>query len=76
MKTVTIHQAKSQLSKLIQDVVNGEEVIIAKGSKPMVKLVIVEPEQSQRRIGSLKGKIHMTDDFDDELEDFKDYINE
>lgn len=73
MKTVTIHQAKSQLSKLIQDVVNGEEVIIAKGSRPMVKLVIVEPEQTNRQIGSLKGKIQLADDFDDELDDFKDY---
>ena len=74
MKTVTIHQAKTQLSKLIQDVVNGEEVIIAKGSKPIVKLVIIEQEASKRQIGTLKGKIVIADDFDDGLDDFGDYM--
>lgn len=74
MKTVTIHQAKTHLSKLIQDVINGEEVIIAKGSKPLVKLVMIESPPSKRKIGSLKDKIKIADDFDDELDDFKEYM--
>ncbi len=51
MKKYTVHQAKSQLSKLIQEALNGEEVIIANRDKPMVKLVVVERgySDSQRR---------------------------
>ena len=73
MKTVTIHQAKTQLSKLIQEVLSGEEVIIAKGNRPVVKLVLLDSPGGQRQLGRAKGKITMADDFDDELPDFKAY---
>jgi len=58
MTTMTIHAAKTQLSKLIARVVAGEEVIIVRCDKPVARLVPVEPARRQRRqFGSMKGKI-------------------
>ena len=54
---VTIHEAKTQLSKLIAAAERGEEVIIARRDKPVVKLSRVEPFSGKTRIGGLKGKI-------------------
>ena len=61
-----IHQAKTHLSKLIERVLNGEEVIIAKAGKPLVKMVPFEdrPTKSKRVGGQLRGKIWIADDFD------------
>lgn len=71
---VNIHDAKTNLSKLIKKVVNGEEVIIAKGNKPLVKMVLIENTKPDRKLGSAKGKIKMAEDFDKPLEDFLEYI--
>ena len=72
---VTIHEAKTHLSRLIKKVLQGEEVIIAKGSQPLVKLVMLPEVQQTRRIGGAQGLIrHMSDDFDAPLEDFKEYM--
>ncbi len=51
---VTIHNAKSQLSKLIEAALSGEDVVIAKGDKPVVRLVAIEP--GGFKIGLLQGK--------------------
>ncbi|MEO7689788.1 MAG: type II toxin-antitoxin system prevent-host-death family antitoxin [Sphingomonas sp.] len=66
MLTVNIHDAKTQLSKLIQMAVNGEPFVIAKAGKPMVKVTAIDAAEpvAKRRIGSLKGKITVPDDFD------------
>jgi len=70
---VTTHQAKTQLSKLIQRALAGEEIIIAKRDKPLVRLQVIEEEKPKRRAGSLKGLIiSMGDNFDDEIDDFDD----
>ena len=74
MHLVNIHEAKTNLSKLIKKVVNGEEVIIAKGNKPIVKLVQYDIKKPKRKVGSAKGKVKISADFDSPLEDFKDYI--
>ncbi len=67
---VKIHQAKSQLSKLIAAVEAGEEVTIARGDKPVVKLVLAGPSPKKARVpGRLKGKIALTDAFFDPLPD-------
>lgn len=67
---MNIHQAKSQLSKLIEAVLSGDEdVVIAKAGKPVAKLVAYEEKKSPRKPGTLKGKIFVPDDFDDEDED-------
>ena len=66
MLTVNIHDAKTRLSKLIEMAVNGKPFVIAKAGKPMVKVTAIDaPEPAaKRRIGSLKGKIKVPDDFD------------
>ena len=66
MKTVNIHQAKTQLSKLIEEASKGESFIIAKAGKPVVKVTAVSaPTGSQmRRLGFLAGQISVPDDFD------------
>ena len=51
MIQVTIHEAKTHLSKLIQKALTGEQVIIAKGNKPLVKLVVLPEAQQQRPAG-------------------------
>jgi antitoxin (DNA-binding transcriptional repressor) of toxin-antitoxin stability system len=71
MPTVNIFQAKTQLSKLIAMAENGEEVVIARAGKPVVRLSKLEPEKPKIRFGGLKGKVWIADDFDDSLpEDF------
>lgn len=62
-----MHQAKTHLSKLIERALAGEEIIIAKAGKPMVKLTPAEPaEPLKRELGTWRGKIWIADDFDDE----------
>lgn len=74
MKIVTIHQAKTHLSRLIQEVLDGEEIVIAKGKTPLVRLVIHPSARPCRTPGADEGLIiHMSDDFDDPLEDFAEY---
>ena len=74
MHKVNIHEAKTHLSRLIKEVQEGEEVIIAKGNKPIVKLVLVPDARPKRKLGSAKGLITISPDFDEPLNDFKDYI--
>ncbi len=74
MYQVNIHEAKTHLSKLIEKVMNGEEVIIAKGNKPVAKLVLLDGIKPKRKLGSAKGKIKISEDFDEPLADFKDYM--
>lgn len=59
----TVHQAKTNLSKLLRKVENGEEVVIARGKKPIAKIVSIEEKKPTKRIpGRLKGKIWYTPD--------------
>jgi prevent-host-death family protein len=66
MKTVNIHQAKTQLSKLIEQASKGETFIIAKAGKPVVKVTALgAPTGAQvRRLGFMAGQISVPDDFD------------
>jgi len=74
MSIITIHEAKTHLSQLIQRALDGEEIIIAKRDQPLVRLEVFKAKKPERIIGDLKGIIFQMDDsFDDELEDFKDY---
>ena len=66
---VTIHQAKTQLSKLIAQVEAGEEIVIARGSKPVAKLSPLNVASKKRTPGQLKGKIALTDAFFEPLPD-------
>lgn len=73
MTQVNIHIAKAQLSELIQQAILGQEVIIARDNKPMVKLVPINPPKRQRKIGLAKGLVTIAPDFDAPLKDFEDY---
>jgi len=66
MKTVNIHQAKTQLSKLIEEASKGESFIIAKAGKPVVRVTALSaPTAAQvRRLGFMVGQISVPDDFD------------
>jgi len=74
MHQVNIHEAKTHLSKLIQEAVAGEEVIIAKDNKPIVKLVVLQNAKLERKLGTAKGLVKfIADDFDAPLDDFSEY---
>ena len=66
MKIANIHEAKTTLSKLIEMVVAGEEVVIAKAGKPLVKLIPYETTKKPRTPGGWEGKIFIYDDFNEE----------
>jgi len=74
MRQVNIHYAKTHLSKLIQESLGGEEIIIAKNNKPIVRLLKIEQTEQKRKLGSAKGKIFISEDFDQPLDDFADYM--
>lgn len=61
---VNIHNAKTHLSRLVDEVARGGEVVIAKAGKPLAKLVPIKPAARARKPGFLKGKIKIADDFD------------
>jgi len=64
MHTVNIHEAKTHLSRLLEEVSNGREIVIAKSGKPMAKLTGIKPAKPIRKPGFLKGKIKIANDFD------------
>jgi antitoxin (DNA-binding transcriptional repressor) of toxin-antitoxin stability system len=75
MTQVTIHEAKTHLSRLINLVLAGEDVIIAKGRNPLVKIIPLPNVQIQRKTGTQKNLvIRMEDDFNEPLEDFNEYM--
>lgn len=75
MIQVNIHDAKTHLSRLIKKAIEGEEVVIAKGNKPVVKLTQILSTQPNRKLGSAQGMIHLSDDFNEPLDDFAEYMD-
>lgn len=69
MNLVNIHDAKTHFSKLINQALNGEEVIIARGGVPLIRLTPYVEEHGIRKGGQLKGLLHIGSDFDDPLPD-------
>jgi len=63
MTAVSVHAAKTNLSKLIAQAEAGEEVIIMRGSEPVVRLVPVAQKAPQRVFGALAGKVYVTEEF-------------
>jgi antitoxin (DNA-binding transcriptional repressor) of toxin-antitoxin stability system len=75
MIQVTIHEAKTHLSRLIQQALDGEEVIIARDKQPLVRLMVLPEARAERRIGGAPHVlISIEPDFDDPLPEFKDYM--
>jgi prevent-host-death family protein len=64
---VNIHEAKTHLSRLLERVALGEEVIIAKAGKPVAKLVRLDDQCKRRVLGSARGEFTVPDDFNDPL---------
>lgn len=66
MRTVNMHEAKTHLSKLVEEAAGGEPFVIAKAGKPMVKVVPLEPETPRKpqRLGFMKGQFKVPADFD------------
>jgi prevent-host-death family protein len=62
-KTINIHEAKTHLSRIVEDVAAGSEVIIAKAGKPMARLVPLESAPKAKNLGLLKGRIRIPNDF-------------
>jgi len=69
MKTINIHQAKTHLSRLVEEAAEGEEIIIAKAGKPRARLVRCQRLGKRRVLGRLKGQIEISEDFDAPLPD-------
>ena len=67
MKTVTIHEAKTNLSRLIERACRGEEIIIARGSNPVARLVPINRKEGRRELGILKGKLVVGPEFFESL---------
>jgi prevent-host-death family protein len=70
-ETVTVTEAKTQLSRLIERATDGEEIIIRRGQQPVVKLVRYEAPPARRQMGGLRGQIWMSDDFDEPDEEIE-----
>ena len=66
MRTVNIHEAKTHLSRLVDQAAKGEPFVIAKAGKPLVKVVALDepPKKPVRRMGFLQGQYSIPDDFD------------
>jgi len=75
MQVVNIHDAKTQLSKLLEQVQSGEDVVIAKAGTPIARLIpYVAPKHKIAAPGAMAGEIWMADDFDASLDDLFDVL--
>ncbi|MTJ07712.1 type II toxin-antitoxin system Phd/YefM family antitoxin [Anabaena sp. UHCC 0204] len=74
MQQITLDEASQHLSDLIEAALNGDEIFIMKDNQPVVKLIPVLPVKIRPKFGSAKGMIKMSDDFDESLEELKEYM--
>ena len=68
--SVNIHDAKTNLSRLLAEVEKGEEVIISRANKPIARLVPYQPKPTGRKLGEAQGMVKIMDDFDDLTDGF------
>jgi prevent-host-death family protein len=73
METIGLYEAKTRLSELVREAIEGETVIITRHGKPAVKLVPVDEAREPREMGFYAGKVRMAEDFDAPLDDFSEY---
>lgn len=75
MPHIDVAQAKRQFEQLLEQVFRGEEVVITKDNRPVARLTALPPTKTRRRqFGSVRGEIWMSDDFDEPLDDFQEYM--
>jgi antitoxin (DNA-binding transcriptional repressor) of toxin-antitoxin stability system len=73
MHTVKLKEAAGRLAELINEVASGEEVVITRDDGATFKIIPVVPITPSPKFGSAKGRVNMTEDFDEPLEDFQAY---
>ena len=71
--TFNVAEAKAQFSSLVRRAMAGEEIVIAKDNKPLVKIVSLSEPGRRRKPGSARGRVRMSPDFDRTPSDFDDY---
>jgi prevent-host-death family protein len=64
METVNIYDAKTHLSQLVDKAAAGEDVVVSRHGKPLVRITRLEPARPSIRLGLLEGKLHIPEDFD------------
>jgi antitoxin (DNA-binding transcriptional repressor) of toxin-antitoxin stability system len=74
MQQVDIAEAKAQIEDLLQSALSGEEIIITQNQQPILKLTQFLQSPKRRQRGSAKGQIWISPDFDEPLEDFREYM--
>ena len=73
MTQLDITKVKADISELLDLAIGGEEIVITQDNKPVAKISPIAPVLRPLKRGSAKGKVQMSDDFDEPLEDFKEY---
>jgi prevent-host-death family protein len=68
-RIINIHEAKTHLSKIVDEVARGREVLIAKAGKPMARLIPLSNANRPKKLGQLRGKLKVPDDFNAPLDD-------
>jgi antitoxin (DNA-binding transcriptional repressor) of toxin-antitoxin stability system len=71
---IELDQVAEHLAELIEEVQQGGEVVLTKGDQPVAKLTKYQAPVGKRRLGTAKGLITISDDFDEPLEDFAEYM--
>ena len=74
MRQVELAEAEKNLADLIEAAIEGEEIVITKNAEAVVKLAPVNPVVSRPRFGSARGSITFSEDFDEPIEDFNEYL--
>ena len=74
MTTVNVHEAKTHLSNLLQRAECGEEIVIARAGKPVVRLQLISERPKMRIAGIDRGKVFIHDDWDDPIPEFEEYM--
>jgi prevent-host-death family protein len=73
-RNVTIGEAKTNFSKLVRRAEAGEEIVVRRGLEPVARIVPLRQRDRVHGFGSMKGEIRVREDFDEPLEDFRDYM--
>lgn len=74
MQQISLVEAYKDLPSLIEAAIKGEEIIIIKDDLPVVKIMPLSPVKQPRKAGSAKGLVTLSDDFDEPIADFEDYL--
>lgn len=74
MYRIELERAKAEIESVLQTALDGEEIVITQNEQPVLKLVPIPAAKPRRRSGSAKGLITISDDFDEPLEDFAEYM--